>query len=121
MTVLLYAHLVIVLGLNFFTVAMELFPSHHNELALPMLVVGNLLFYGGILSTSFYNQQIHQVGRKGLFIYGLILVIGNVALLLAGHANLLIFSILNLLSHGMVAYHVIRFRKANHSLLGEDI
>ncbi|HFU3789690.1 TPA: low temperature requirement protein A [Streptococcus suis] len=120
-SVLLYAHLVIVLGLNFFTVAMELFPSHHNDLALPMLIVGNLLFYSGILSTSFYNQQVHQVGRRGLFIYGLILVIGNVALLLAGHANLLIFSVLNLLSHGMVAYHVIRFRKANHSLLGEDI
>ncbi|HFI0461544.1 TPA: low temperature requirement protein A [Streptococcus suis] len=120
-TVLLYAHLVIVLGLNFFTVAMELFPSHHNELALPMLIVGNLLFYGGILSTSFYNQQIHQVGRKGLLVYGLILVIGNAALLLAGHANLLIFISLNLLSHAMVTYHVIRFRKANHSLLGEDI
>ncbi|MDG3136336.1 low temperature requirement protein A [Streptococcus suis] len=120
-TVLLYAHLVIVLGLNFFTVAMELFPSHHNELALPMLIVGNLLFYGGILSTSFYNQQIHQVGRKGLFIYGLILVIGNVALLLAGHANLLIFIILNLLSHAMVAYHVIRFRKARQSLIGEEV
>ncbi|HFI0641423.1 TPA: low temperature requirement protein A, partial [Streptococcus suis] len=120
-TVLLYAHLVIVLGLNFFTVAMELFPSHHNDLALPMLIVGNLLFYGGILSTSFYNQQIHQVGRKGLLVYGLILVIGNAALLLAGHANLLIFISLNLLSHAMVAYHVIRFRKANHSLLGEDI
>ncbi|HEM3664047.1 TPA: low temperature requirement protein A [Streptococcus suis] len=120
-TVLLYAHLVIVLGLNFFTVAMELFPSHHNDLALPMLIVGNILFYGGILSTSFYNQQIHQVGRKGLFIYGLILVIGNVALLLAGPANLLIFIILNLLSHAMVAYHVIRFRKARQSLIGEEV
>ncbi|HFU4025476.1 TPA: low temperature requirement protein A [Streptococcus suis] len=120
-SVLLYAHLVIVLGLNFFTVAMELFPSHHNELALPMLIVGNLLFYGGILSTSFYNQQIHQVSRKGLLVYGLILVIGNAALLLAGHSNLLIFSILNLLSHGMVAYHVIRFRKARQSLIGEEV
>ncbi|HFI0507346.1 TPA: low temperature requirement protein A [Streptococcus suis] len=120
-TVLLYAHLVIVLGLNFFTVAMELFPSNHKDLALPMLVVGNILFYGGILSTSFYNQQIHQVGRKGLFIYGLILVIGNVALLLAGHSNLLIFIILNLLSHAIVAYHVIRFRKARQSLIGEEV
>lgn len=120
-SVLLYAHLVIVLGLNFFTVAMELFPSHHNDLALPMMVVGNLLFYGGILSTSFYNQQIHQVGTKGLFIYGLILVIGNVALLLARHANLLIFIILNLLSHAMVTYHVIRFRKAHQSLIGEEV
>ncbi|HFI0216749.1 TPA: low temperature requirement protein A [Streptococcus suis] len=120
-SVLLYAHLVIVLGLNFFTVAMELFPSHHNDLALPMLIVGNLLFYSGILSTSFYNQQVHQVGRRGLFIYALILLIGNVALLLDGHSNILLFVILNLLSHAMVAYHVIRFRKANHSLLGEDI
>ncbi|MFX3839281.1 low temperature requirement A protein, partial [Streptococcus suis] len=25
------------------------------------------------------------------------------------------------LSHAMIAYHVIRFRKANHSLLGEDL
>lgn len=120
-SVLLYAHLVIVLGLNFFTVAMELFPSHHNDLALPMLIVGNLLFYSGILSTSFYNQQVHQVGRRGLFIYALILLIGNVALFLDGHSNILLFVILNLLSHAMVAYHVIRFRKANHSLLGEDI
>ncbi|HEM3198740.1 TPA: low temperature requirement protein A [Streptococcus suis 14A] len=120
-TVLLYAHLVIVLGLNFFTVAMELFPSHHNDLALPMLIVGNVLFYSGILSTSFYNQQVHQVGRRGLFIYALILLIGNVALLLDGHSNILLFVILNLLSHAMIAYHVIRFRKANHSLLGEDI
>ncbi|HFI0403263.1 TPA: low temperature requirement protein A [Streptococcus suis] len=120
-SVLLYAHLVIVLGLNFFTVAMELFPSHHNELALPMLIVGNLLFYGGILSTSFYNQQIHQVSRKGLLVYGLILVIGNAALLLAGHSNLLIFIILNLLSHAMVTYHVIRFRKARQSLIGEEV
>lgn len=120
-TVLLYAHLVIVLGLNFFTVAMELFPSHHNELALPMLIVGNLLFYGGILSTSFYNQQIHQVGRKGLLVYGLILFVGNASLLLAGHSNLLIFVILNLLAHAMVAYHIIRFRKARQSLIGEEV
>lgn len=120
-TVLLYAHLVIVLGLNFFTVAMELFSSHHNDLALPMLIVGNLIFYSGILSTSFYNQQVHQVGRRGLFIYALILLIENVALLLDGHSNILLFVILNLLSHAMIAYHVIRFHKANHSLLGEDI
>ncbi|HFI0978467.1 TPA: low temperature requirement protein A [Streptococcus suis] len=120
-TVLLYAHLVIVLGLNFFTVAMELFPSHHNELALPMLIVGNLLFYGGILSTSFYNQQIHQVSRKGLLVYGLILLVGNAGLLLAEHANLLIFIILNLLAHAMVAYHIIRFRKARQSLIGEEV
>ncbi|HFH9945740.1 TPA: low temperature requirement protein A [Streptococcus suis] len=120
-SVLLYAHLVIVLGLNFFTVAMELFPSHHNELALPMLIVGNLLFYVGILSTSFYNQQIHQVGRKGLLVYGLILFVGNASLLLAGHSNLLIFVSLNLLAHAMVAYHIIRFRKARQSLMGEEV
>ncbi|MFX3822770.1 low temperature requirement protein A, partial [Streptococcus suis] len=51
----------------------------------------------------------------------LILVIGNVALLLAVHENLLIFIILNLLSHAMVAYHVIRFRKASQSLIGEEV
>ncbi|MFX3787079.1 low temperature requirement A protein, partial [Streptococcus suis] len=60
-TVLLYADLVIVLGLIFFTVAMELFPSHHNDLSLPMLIVGNLLLYSGIISTYFYNQQVNQV------------------------------------------------------------
>ncbi|HFU4189994.1 TPA: low temperature requirement A protein, partial [Streptococcus suis] len=37
------------------------------------------------------------------------------------HSNLLIFVILNLLAHAMVAYHIIRFRKARQSLIGEEV
>ncbi len=120
-TVLLYAHLVIILGLNFFTVAVELFPSQHSDLALPMLLVGNLLFYGGSLATSFYNQQVHHVNRSGLLVYGAILLIGNGALAFLNQSDIFVFVLLNLLTHGMIAYHVLRYRRANRSLLGEEV
>lgn len=119
-TVLLYAHLVIILGLNFFTVAMEMFPASHSDLAMPFLIVGNLLFYGGILATSLYNREHYQMNAKGLTIYGLTLVIGNVLIYLTPHHPILLFICLNVLTTSFVLINARRHRRANQSMIGEE-
>ncbi|HFU4203385.1 TPA: low temperature requirement protein A [Streptococcus suis] len=118
-TILLYAHLIIILGLNFFTVAMEMFPSSHGELATPLLIAGNLLFYGGILATSLYNQELYRVDTKTLIIYGLLLVVGNLAIYLSSHHHIILFIFLNLMTHAIILINARHHRLANQSMVGE--
>lgn len=118
-TVLLYAHLVIVLGLNFFTVAIELFSSHPNGLALGMLISGLTLFYVGILGTSRYNRDLYRIGWKGLLVYGSSLLVGIVLLFLTSGNFLILLVVLNLLTHTMLLINTRRYRLAQQRLEGE--
>ncbi len=116
---LLYAHLVIVLGLNFFTVAIELFSSHPNGLALGMLISGLTLFYAGILGTSRYNRDLYRIGWKGLLVYGSSLLAGIVLLFLTSGNFLILLVVLNLLTHTMLLINTRRYRLAQQRLEGE--
>ncbi len=99
---LLYAHMVLVLGINFFTVAVEVLPGEHASLGFPFLLIGLLLYYLGILMTSRYNQDLYRIGKTVWLQYALNLFITIILLVVSRHHLLLIATILAVSSYLMV-------------------
>ncbi|MGF0111200.1 low temperature requirement protein A [Streptococcus sp. SGI.013] len=99
---LLYAHMVLVLGINFFTVSVEVLPSEHTSLGFPFLLIGFLLYYLGILMTSRYNQDLYRIGKTVWLQYALNLFITIILLVVSQHHLLLIATILAVSSYLMV-------------------
>lgn len=99
---LLYAHMVLVLGINFFTVAVEVLPGEHASLGFPFLLIGFLLYYLGILMTSRYNQDLYRIGKTVWLQYALNLFITIILLVVSQHHLFLIATILAVSSYLMV-------------------
>lgn len=99
---LLYAHMVLVLGINFFTVSVEVLPGEHTSLGFPFLLIGFLLYYLGILMTSRYNQDLYRIGKTVWLQYALNLFITIILLVVSRHHLLLIATILAVSSYLMV-------------------
>lgn len=72
---LFYLHLMIVMGINMFTVSTELLAdSHHAVLGHWMLVAGVTLFYLGTYGTTVFNQAMYRLRKEDqLILWGLIL------------------------------------------------
>lgn len=109
-TLLLYSHLVILLGINFFTVAIETLASHHSPLGNLFLALGMGLFYLGTLLTSRYNHDHFRISKTNLLHYSLVLFGGILAIFLVGHQLIPLFLLLNLIGHLML-YIYYRYRK----------
>nr|WP_269089587.1 low temperature requirement protein A [Streptococcus suis] len=107
---LLYAHMVLVLGINFFTVAVEVLPGEHASLSLPFLLIGYFLYYLGILMTSRYNQDLYQLDKMVWLQYA-ILVFSTIILLIAFHHHLTLIAAILVASSFMML--VISFRHRN--------
>lgn len=107
---LLYAHMVLVLGLNFFTVSVEVLPSEHASLGLPFLLIGYFLYYLGILMTSRYNQDLYQLDKMVWLQYAIV-VFTTIILLIAFHHYLTLIAAILVASSFMML--IISFRHRN--------
>ncbi|HEL2490343.1 TPA: low temperature requirement protein A [Streptococcus suis] len=107
---LLYAHMVLVLGINFFTVSVEVLPGEHASLGLPFLLIGYFLYFMGILMTSRYNQDLYQLDKMVWLQYA-ILVFSTIILLIAFHHYLTLIAAILVASSFMML--VISFRHRN--------
>ncbi|MGQ7381667.1 low temperature requirement protein A [Streptococcus suis] len=99
---LLYAHMVLVLGINFLTVSVEVLPGEHASLGLPFLLIGYFLYYLGILMTSRYNQDLYRLDKSVRFQYALTLFITIILLVVSQNHLLLIATILAVSSYMIV-------------------
>ncbi|MEX2785007.1 low temperature requirement protein A [Streptococcus sp. H49] len=62
---LLYAHIIIIIGVNFFTVGMEfLADSHHRAHGLTFLISAIILYYLGIGLTNYYNKPLYRLRKE---------------------------------------------------------
>ncbi|HFI0621523.1 TPA: low temperature requirement protein A [Streptococcus suis] len=108
--ILLYAHMVLVLGINFFTVAVEVLPGEHASLGLPFLLIGYFLYFMGILMTSRYNQDLYQLDKMVWLQYAIV-VFTTIILLIAFHHYLTLIAAILVASSFMML--VISFRHRN--------
>lgn len=99
---LLYAHMVLVLGINFFTVAVEVLSGEHASFGLSFLLIGFFLYYLGILMTTRYNQDLYRLGKAVWLQYALTLLTTITLLIISQHHLLLMAIILTISSYTMV-------------------
>ncbi|MFI3128045.1 hypothetical protein [Streptococcus suis] len=102
--------MVLVLGFNFFTVAVEVLPGEHATFGLPFLLIGYFLYYLGILMTSRYNQNLYQLDKMVWLQYA-ILVFSTIILLIAFHHYLTLIAAILVASSFMML--IISFRHRN--------
>lgn len=107
---LLYAHMVLVLGINFFTVSVEVLPGEHASSGLPFLLIGYFLYFIGILMTSRYNQDLYQLDKMVWLQYAIVVFTTIILLIAFHHHQSLIAAILVASSFMML---VISFRHRN--------
>ena len=106
-----YAHLGIILGLNFFTVGIEsIGDEHHRELGFIFFLVGFALFYLCLSLTSHYNQKAYRPGKKDFLLYVTILVCGLGAIYVTRYYLYLSLICFNIMAFILVN-HVFYFRR----------
>ena len=60
-SLLFYVHILIFIGINFFTVGLEFLADHHHApTGFKLFVTGVLMVYIGTLLTTYYNQKLYQ-------------------------------------------------------------
>lgn len=108
---LFYLHLVIVLGINFFTVSVEfLADAHHADFGRFLFLAGVLLFYMGTYGTSIYNYPYYKLGRKNYY-HLFVLFTGTLVALWFSGNNVFYLSLILSLSSYLLGFYVFRFRK----------
>ncbi|MFC3932065.1 low temperature requirement protein A [Streptococcus dentapri] len=78
-SLLFYSHILIFVGINFFTVGVEFLADHHHaETGFYMFLIGVTLFYIGTLFTTIYNHELYRMRLEyfAAFALGLALFIG---------------------------------------------
>ena len=104
-TALFYAHLLIFIGVNVFTVGTEFLADHHHaDLGFILFFFGILSFYMGVLATSPYNQDIYRLTKKAWLQYGLTLALALGLMLLFRHQQLALALILIVLNRLMMQF-----------------
>lgn len=67
---LIAAHVILVIGVNIMTVAIEFFANpHHAEAGFILFLVSLYIYYIGLLSTSIYNRETYRIRRRNLAEY----------------------------------------------------
>lgn len=88
-----YAHILLIMGLNMFTVGVEMLANpHHADLGYYLFAIGSGLFLIGLLLTSTYNRDLYQITVKQWSLYFFILATEALILYLL-HSWLLALSI----------------------------
>ncbi|MGT2799111.1 low temperature requirement protein A [Streptococcus marmotae] len=77
---LFYAHTFLILALNFFTVGLELLPSHHAGFGLAFFLIGIFLFYLSLLSLTPYYKVEFLINKREKLEYTFYLVVGSILL-----------------------------------------
>lgn len=112
-TALFYAHLLIFIGVNVFTVGTEFLADHHHaDLGFILFFCGIISFYAGVLATSPYNQDIYRLTKKAWLQYGLTLALALSLMLLFRHQQLVLALILIVLNRLMMQFSIKNRRRA---------
>lgn len=115
---LFYLHLVIVLGINFFTVSIEFLANpHHAHLGHILFIVGVALFYLATYALSIYNHSYYQLKRKNVIHLLLMFVVTMLALWLSGPNPLWLGLVLSLSSY-LVGLYIMHFREKSRQAHG---
>ncbi len=115
---LFYAHTLIFLGINSFTVGVEfLADSHHAHTGLYFFLAGVVLFYIGTIMTTVYNQKLYRIGKRQYAVLTLGMIIFILITLLIG-SRILALSLLLILFFWLISrYNMIvrrRIRERNN-------
>ncbi|HFI0256863.1 TPA: low temperature requirement protein A [Streptococcus suis] len=107
---LFYIHILIFMGINFFTVGIEFLADHHHAgTGLQMFLIGVILFYIGTLLTTLYNQELYRMKIEYLAIFALGIVLFIVVSLLIG-AHVLHQSILLIIFFWGISHYYMKLR-----------
>lgn len=107
---LFYCHLLVVLGINFFTVSVEFLANHHHaELGQILLMIAVALFYLGTYFLTIYNYVYYQFKAKNIIHLSIGLLVTLLALWLVGPSPLWLGLVLSLSSY-LVGLYIMRFR-----------
>ncbi|MBP2623196.1 low temperature requirement protein A [Streptococcus oricebi] len=98
---LIFSHISLIMGLNLFTIAVELFPHHLNSVSLTYFLAGLSIFYLSLLSNSSYNKEEFQISKSQLAAYLLLLALALVLIWLVRKYLLAIALIFLILSYSM--------------------
>ena len=90
---LIFSHVSLIMGLNLFTIALEKFPHHLNDLAIIYFLIGINLYYLSLLANSTYNKEGFQISRNQFVVYLLVLLAFSLAIWLF-KSNLLFITFL---------------------------
>ena len=89
---LIYSHLFLVMGINLFTVGLEMLVNpHHAQLGFTYFIAGILIAYLGILALNIYNHDHYRINQKHVSLY-LLTVIGACLLMIFARQSLLAVS-----------------------------
>ncbi|AND79239.1 low temperature requirement protein A [Streptococcus pantholopis] len=73
---LLYAHIIIIIGVNFFTIGMEfLADTQHRAHGLTFLLSAIILYYLGVGLTNYYNKPLYRLKKETILYSTLTIVI----------------------------------------------
>ncbi|MEW4353690.1 low temperature requirement protein A [Streptococcus pneumoniae] len=79
-TLLFYAHAFLILGLNFFTVGLEMLPTHHGASGFACFLLGIILFYSSLLALTPYYAEEFLINKREKLEYGAYLILGSTLL-----------------------------------------
>lgn len=69
-TVLIYAHLILIIAINMLTTALENFASpEHRHFALAILSFGLFFYYLALYATSIYNRRLYRFAKVNYLPY----------------------------------------------------
>ncbi|SUN75851.1 low temperature requirement A protein [Streptococcus massiliensis] len=110
---LIYTHLFLVMGLNLFTVGIEMLANqHHANLGFIFFIVGILIYYTSILLTTRYNKPLFRYDKEEISRYLLLLAAGICLLWLSKFSLLLLSAVLVVFTWTMMWLGAIFRRRA---------
>lgn len=108
---LFYVHILIFLGINFFTVGTEFLADHHHApVGHYLFVAGVLMILIGTLATTHYNQKLYHFTKREYLGFASLLMVSLVAYLLAG-PHVLPLSIILIISNLLISRYYMFTRK----------
>ncbi|EHJ56390.1 hypothetical protein HMPREF9318_01776 [Streptococcus urinalis FB127-CNA-2] len=117
-SLLFFAHLLIFLGVNFFTVGIEfLVDAHHASIGHWLFLFGVLLYFIGVLSTAIYNQELYRFNKSAWFLFIFIILLSGIVIALSGTRVWLLGLILIISAHSISRLNMLfrrKTRERNH-------
>lgn len=82
-TVLIYAHVFLIMSINLVTVGLEMVEDHHHiAYGLGLLIVGLFIYYFSLFSTSVYNRETYRMRCWQILPYILVIATGSLGMII---------------------------------------